>query len=71
MDFRFRILKGSDEPGEDGAREVGSYNSGEYDLAKGHADRLAREAKEEGDIISTFQVSDVHRQHRPYRGRAS
>ena len=69
-DYRFRVLKGSDEPGEDGAREVAAYNSDERELAKGHADRLAQEAVAEGDDISVYQVSDSHRQYKPYRGRA-
>lgn len=68
--MRYRILKGSDEPGEDGAREICAYGSDERNLAKAHADRLAQEAKEDGDEVSVYEVSDMHRQCRPYRGRA-
>lgn len=67
-DYRFRVLKSSDEPGEDGAREVGG--SSEWQIAKDQADRLAQQAKEDDDEVSVFVASDSHRQHKQYRGRA-
>ena len=68
MDFRFRVLKSSDEPGEDGSREVGA--SSDWQRAKDHADRLALQAKEDDDEVSVFVASDSHRQYRQYRGKA-
>jgi hypothetical protein len=67
-DYRFRVLKSSDEPGEDGAREVGA--SSDWQQAKGQADRLAQQAKEDDDEVSVFVASDSHRQYRQYRGKA-